>query len=559
MTLSTTASPSEPLLRVENLAVSFRGKPAVRNVSFQLERGQSLALVGESGSGKTATAMSIMQLLPYPVASHPSGSIRLCGQELMGAPPEIVRAVRGKRVSMVFQEPMTSLNPVHTVGKQIAECVALQGELDARRVRQRSVELLQRVGLGEASTRLSAYAHELSGGQRQRVMIAMALASKPELLIADEPTTALDVTVQAQILDLLQGLQQELGLGLLFITHDLGIVRRLAHDVCVMRQGRIVERGSCNRVLTSPKHAYTQQLIAAVPAGQPPPVADDAATVLDVRELRVVFGGKRRLFSKPPLVTAVDGISVSVRAGEAVGIVGESGSGKTSFGLAVLRLVASRGSIRFMDRELQGMKQGALRPLRPLLQIVFQDPFGSLSPRLSVAQIVAEGLDAMGVPRSEQRTRARAVLAEVGLPEDSAERYPHEFSGGQRQRIAIARALVLEPRLLILDEPTSSLDLSVQAQIIELLQSLQQRRKLGYLFISHDLAVVRAMCHEIIVMKDGRLVERGPAQHLFAQPKHAYTAELVRSAALASQAQGGTWAQGAQRDATADGGASFGV
>jgi microcin C transport system ATP-binding protein len=505
----------------------------VQGVSLHIERGETLALVGESGSGKSVTALSILQLLPYPRARHPSGSIRLLGQELLGAPERVLQGVRGDRIGMVFQEPMTSLNPLHTIDKQIGETLYLHKGLTPKAARARILELLHLVGLPEAEQRLRAYPHQLSGGQRQRVMIAMALANEPDLLIADEPTTALDVTIQAQILALLKDLQRRLNMALLLITHDLNIVRRVADRVCVMQAGVVVESAPVARLFAAPQHPYTRRLLAAEPSGAPLAAPADAAELLSARDLRVWFplrkGFLRRTVGH---VKAVDGVSLSLREGHTVGVVGESGSGKTTLGLALLRLERSTGSIFFRGRSLQGLRSRTLRPLRREMQIVFQDPFGSLSPRMSVAQIVAEGLQVhgMGGTRSERDDLICRSLEEVGLDPDSRHRYPHEFSGGQRQRIAIARAMVLKPRLVVLDEPTSALDRTVQAQIVDLLRSLQARHGLAYLFISHDLTVVRALSDEVLVMRAGRVLERGAAARVFAAPEHPYTRALMAAA-----------------------------
>ncbi len=528
--------PSAPLLEVRDLAVRFhlegRTVDAVKGVSFTVERGETLALVGESGSGKSVTALSILQLLPYPRAEHPRGSIRFKGEELVGRPEAFMRQIRGDRIAMIFQEPMTALNPLHTVERQIAEALLLHRKMSREEVRARVVELLRLVGIPDPETRRLAFPHQLSGGQRQRVMIAMALANEPDLLIADEPTTAVDVTIQAQILRLLQELQRRMGMAILLITHDLTIVRHVAHRMVVMTEGELVEEGPVERVFARPRHPYTRKLLAAEPRGRPAPVAEGAPVVAELRELRVHFPIQRGLLKRTVgWVKAVDGVDLSVRAGETVGIVGESGSGKTTLGLALLRLLPSQGSIRIAGQEIQGWSWRQLRPLRRQMQIVFQDPFGSLSPRLSVGQIVAEGLviHRIGTPEERARRVARA-LEEVGLDPAWAHRYPHEFSGGQRQRIAIARALVLEPRLLVLDEPTSALDMSVQAQIVELLRDLQARRGLAYLFISHDLRVIRAMSHRVVVMKDGVVVEEGPVDRIFEEPRHPYTRALLAAA-----------------------------
>ncbi len=529
-------APDMTLLSVSDLQVTFRGNPeiqAVRGISFELRRGETLALVGESGSGKSVTALSILQLLPYPRAQHPAGSIRYQGRELVGAPDTVMREVRGDRIGMIFQEPLTSLNPLHTIEKQIGETLQLHRGLTPVKARERILELLELVGIADAAKRLGAYPHQLSGGQRQRVMIAMALANEPDLLIADEPTTALDVTTQAQILDLLNELKQRLNMSLLLITHDLGIVANMADRVCVMHNGLIVEQGAVNQVFADPTHDYTRQLIAAEPGGSP--VRDDAAgeEILSGSRIRVWFPVQRGLLRRTvDHVKAVDGIDLKINAGRTLGIVGESGSGKSTLGLALLRLQGSQGEIRFDNQRIDTHDQRRMRPLRSDLQIVFQDPFGSLNPRMSVAQIIGEGLEIHAREHSAETRDAlvAAALQETGLDPESRHRFPHEFSGGQRQRIAIARALVLKPRLLILDEPTSALDRSVQAQIVELLRELQRRHHLAYLFISHDLAVVRALSDEIIVMRNGVVVEQGPAQQIFDHPSHAYTKSLVDAA-----------------------------
>ncbi|MEM7168716.1 MAG: ABC transporter ATP-binding protein [Pseudomonadota bacterium] len=527
-----------PLLQVESLDVTFRGQgpdvPAVQSVSFSVAKGETLALVGESGSGKSVSALSVLQLLPYPVARHgKTSSIRFRGEELIGAPEKTLQKVRGNEISMIFQEPMTSLNPLHTVEKQINETLILHKGLTAAEARVRTLELLNLVGIRDAVQRLSAYPHELSGGQRQRVMIAMALANEPELLIADEPTTALDVTIQAQILQLLKGLQQRLGMALLLITHDLGVVRKMADRVCVMTQGAIVEAGATADIFERPQHAYTQRLLAAEPKGAPLVAEDAAPIVMAGDEIKVHFPIKKGLLKRTvDHVKAVDGISLAVREGHTIGVVGESGSGKTTLGLALLRLTASQGSIRFQGSEIQGMTAKSLRPLRREMQIVFQDPFGSLSPRLSVGQIVEEGLKVHGIGASarERQEMIISVLGEVGLDPESRNRYPHEFSGGQRQRISIARAMVLKPRFLVLDEPTSALDMSVQAQIVDLLRDLQEKHRLAYMFISHDLKVVRALADEVVVMRAGQVVEHGKAEEIFDRPQTAYTQALIKAA-----------------------------
>ena len=526
-----------PFLKVEDLSVTFRVEdreiPAVRGVSFDIDRGETLALVGESGSGKSVTALSVLQLLPYPKASHPTGSIRVDGEETVGAAEPVLRSIRGNRISMIFQEPMTSLNPLQTIERQINEILSVHRGMEAQAARARTLELLRLVGLQNAEQRLDAYPHQLSGGQRQRVMIAMALANEPELLIADEPTTALDVTVQAQVLALLRSLQERLGMAILLITHDLGIVEHMADRICVMSDGELVETGDTRSVFGSPRHAYTRMLISAEPGGRksrPPP---DAPEVVAGDGVKVHFPIKAGIFRRTvDHVRAVDGVSLAVRKRHTVGVVGESGSGKTTLGLALLRLIKSGGAIRFDGQAIQGRGFKDLRPLRREMQIVFQDPFASLSPRLSAGQIVEEGLlvHGLGGTYEERRRIIGEALREVGLDPDIQDRYPHEFSGGQRQRIAIARAMVLKPRFVVLDEPTSALDRSVQAQIVDLLRDLQERHDLAYLFISHDLKVVRALADEIIVMRDGKVVEQGPADRVFEDPQTAYTKALMAAA-----------------------------
>ncbi len=515
---------------------------AVRHVSFNVKRGQTVALVGESGSGKSVTALSILQLLPYPVARHPNGSIRFHGEELVGAAEPVMRSVRGNRIAMVFQEPMTSLNPLHTIEKQVNEVLYVHKGLRRSEARARTLELLRVVGLPEAERRLGAYPHQLSGGQRQRVMIAMALANEPDLLIADEPTTALDVTIQAQILKLLSDLQKRFGMALLLITHDLGIVRKMADRVCVMSQGEIVESGPATEIFENPQHEYTRRLLAAEPKRMPRAPRAGAPVVLAARTVKVWFPIKSGLLRRTTgYVRAVDGVSLTVREGQTVGVVGESGSGKTTLGLALLRLIRSEGRIEFRGREIQELSSNALRPLRREMQIVFQDPYGSLSPRLSIAEIVEEGLQVhrMGGTPAERRALIDEALREVGLDPESRDRYPHEFSGGQRQRIAIARAMVLKPRFVVLDEPTSALDMSVQAQIVDLLRELQARHTLAYLFISHDLKVVRALSDEILVMRDGRVVEQGTPAEIFDHPREAYTKALMAAAFELESIEGG--------------------
>jgi microcin C transport system ATP-binding protein len=528
---------TDPLLRVRDLSVRFQlpGKPvdAVRHVSFDIDRGETVALVGESGSGKSVTALSIMQLLPYPMARHPSGSIVFDGQEIVGAPPAVMRNLRGDRISMVFQEPMTSLNPLHSIEKQVNEVLILHKGMTAGAARARTLELLSLVGIPTPEKRLGAYPHELSGGQRQRVMIAMALANEPDLLIADEPTTALDVTIQAQILKLLKELQARFGMALMLITHDLNIVRKMAARVCVMTGGEIVEQGPVAEIFARPQHAYTKRLLAAEPKGRPVHAAADAPVIMAGDDVKVWFPIKAGLLRRVvDHVKAIDGVSITVREGHTVGVVGESGSGKTTLGLALLRLLKSQGAIDFQGKRIQDLAAADVRPLRRQMQIVFQDPFGSLSPRLSIGQIVAEGLKVhgLGATAEERDVMIVAALQEVGLDPESRHRYPHEFSGGQRQRVAIARAMVLKPRFVVLDEPTSALDMSVQAQIVDLLRDLQERHRLAYMFISHDLRVVRALADEVVVLRDGKVVEQGTAEQIFGSPQQDYTRALMAAA-----------------------------
>ncbi len=523
-----------PLLSVQDLSVVFGASaPAVDHVSFDIAPGETLALVGESGSGKSVTALSILKLLSYPAAHHPSGQILFKGRDLLALAETEIRRVRGADITMVFQEPMTSLNPLHTIERQVGEILRLHRGLSGRARRARVLELLDLVGIRDAASRLSAYPHQLSGGQRQRVMIAMALACEPALLVADEPTTALDVTVQAQILALLADLKGRLGMAMLFITHDLGIVRKIADRVCVMTAGRIVEEGSVAAVFENPRHAYTRALLAAAPRGSPNPVAQEAAFLVEAGPLKTWFPLKRGMMRRTVgHVKAVDGVSVRVREGETVGVVGESGSGKTTLGLALLRLTRSEGPVTMLGRRIDGLSARALRPMRRDMQVVFQDPYGSLSPRLSVAEIVEEGLRVQdrSLSRAARRDVVARALHDVGLDPATMDRYPHEFSGGQRQRIAIARAMALEPRFVVLDEPTSALDQSVQSQIVDLLRRLQRERGLAYLFISHDLKVVRALANQVVVMQDGRVVEEGPAAELFAGPRTAYARALFAAA-----------------------------
>ena len=525
------------LVEIRDLSVAFvsgdNHRQVVNSISFDIRRGETLALVGESGSGKSVTAHSILRLLPHPLAQHPSGTIHYDGQDLLKLPERKLRGIRGNRIAMVFQEPMTSLNPLHSIEKQINEVLALHKGLRGKAATQRTLELLELVGIPEPHKRLKALPHELSGGQRQRVMIAMALANEPELLIADEPTTALDVTVQLKILELLKDLQARLGMAMLIITHDLKLVRRIAQRVCVMQNGELVEQADCEKLFNTPQHPYTRELLAAEPDGEPV-ASEDADTLLQVEDLRVWFPIKKGLLRRTvDHVKAVDGINFSLQRGQTLGIVGESGSGKSTLGLAILRLIGSQGGIRFGEHHLGGMSQREVRPLRREMQVVFQDPFGSLSPRMTVGMIIGEGLRIHAIgSAAEQEQAIIDALKEVGLDPESRHRYPHEFSGGQRQRIAIARALVLKPALILLDEPTSALDRTVQRQVVDLLRSLQVKYNLTYLFISHDLAVVRAISHQLMVVKQGQVVEQGDAKALFQAPQHPYTRQLLEAAFL---------------------------
>jgi microcin C transport system ATP-binding protein len=525
---------NETLLEVKDLSVAFiqdkKTSLAVDKVSFSINKGETLALVGESGSGKSVSALSILKLLPYPAATHPSGSVLFKGQELLDADDRDLRAVRGNDITMIFQEPMTSLNPLHTVERQIGEILELHQGVTGAKAREHIVTLLTKVGIRDPETRLQDFPHQLSGGQRQRVMIAMALANNPDLLIADEPTTALDVTVQAQILKLLKDLQTEFGMALLLITHDLGIVKAMADKVCVMQKGKIVEAGDAKAMFAKPQHAYTKMLLAAEPKGSPPPLRNDAPTVVETHSLKIWFPIRRGFFRRVTgHIKAVDGLDFDIRAGQTLGIVGESGSGKTTAGLAILRLISSKGEITFLGKRIDGLSFNEMRPLRKDMQIVFQDPFGSLSPRLSILQIVEEGMLVHGKMGNadDRRARVATALSEVGLDPETMDRYPHEFSGGQRQRIAIARALALNPKFIMLDEPTSALDMSVQAQIVDLLRTLQEKHSLTYLFISHDLRVVRALANEVIVMRNGLAVERGTSEQIFNRPQTDYTKALL--------------------------------
>ncbi len=528
---------NQPLLDVRDLSVAFRsgGKQsiAVDNVSFSINRGECVALVGESGSGKSVSALSILKLLPYPTASHPSGSIRFKGRELLNLSEHDIREVRGNDVSIIFQEPMTSLNPLHTIEAQIGEALLLHSGMRGKAARARTLELLTQVGISDPETRLGSYPHQLSGGQRQRVMIAMALANEPDLLIADEPTTALDVTVQAQILRLLSDIRARLGMSMLFITHDLGIVRRIAERVCVMHNGKIVEHGPVEQVFSSPEHPYTKALLAAEPKPDPAPPRPDEPVVISSDDLKIWFPIKRGFLRRTVgHIKAVDGVSVAVRKGETLGVVGESGSGKTTLGLALLRLISSEGPIVFLGNNIQGLRFKEMRPFRRDMQIVFQDPFGALSPRMAVGDIIAEGLTVHhpSLSREERDARVISALKDVGLDPETRFRYPHEFSGGQRQRISVARAVVLEPSFIVLDEPTSALDMLFQAQMVDLLRGLQRKRDLTYMFISHDLRVVASLASHLIVMRHGKVVEEGPASELFSNPKTDYTRALFAAA-----------------------------
>ena len=529
---------SNPLLEIRDLSVAFgSGKErvlAVDHLSMTINPCETVALVGESGSGKSVTAHSILRLLPYPVASHPGDcQIFFAGEELLKLPEKKLQAIRGGRIGMIFQEPMTSLNPLHTIVRQICESLRLHyGSGHRGNLRLRAQELLELVGIDDAARRLDAFPHQLSGGQRQRVMIAMALANEPDLLIADEPTTALDVTVQAQVLDLLQSLKKRLGMAILLITHDLGIVQKYADRVAVMTAGKIVETGACDKIFSAPGHPYTRKLLAAEPKGEPQPIKGDAEPLLEVKDLKVWFPIKKGFFNKSvDYVKAVDGVSLEIKPSESLGVVGESGSGKSTLGFALLHLLKAQGEIFFDKHNLALVDKKQMRSLRRYMQIVFQDPFASLSPRMTVGQIVGEGLDLHALGSVVERQRLIAdTLVEVGLDESIMRRYPHEFSGGQRQRIAIARALVLKPKLIVLDEPTSSLDRSVQAQVVDLLRDIQIRHQLAYLFISHDLKIVKALCHRILVLHQGQIVERGPADAVFRHPQHPYTKTLLAAA-----------------------------
>ena len=518
------------ILEIKNLSVHFDGNEAVSNVNLSLRKGETVALVGESGSGKSVTALSTVKLISD--SAKITGSVKYCGTEMIGASDTTLRKIRGNDISFIFQEPMTSLNPLHTIEHQLNESITLHQGVKGQEARLRILDLLSKVGIDEADRRLTDYPHQLSGGQRQRIMIAMALANKPDLLIADEPTTALDVTIQAQILELLATIQKSEGMGMLFITHDLGVVRRIADRVCVMKDGKIVETGPTIEIFNNPKHLYTKQLLEAEPTGSPDPIKGVAKKIISTSELRVWFpilnGIMRKVTGN---VKAVNSTTLTIHEGETLGVVGESGSGKTTLALAIMRLISSNGSIVFMDKNIDGLSNKKLKPLRRDMQMVFQDPYGSLSPRFTIEQIVSEGLDVHGLDKGQDRRQmVKNILIEVGLQSNMIDRYPHEFSGGQRQRIAIARAMILKPKLLILDEPTSALDMTVQVQIVHLLRQLQKKYGLAYLFISHDLRVVRALSHKVIVMYKGDVVETGTSKEIFENPKSEYTRELIAAA-----------------------------
>lgn len=535
----------EAVLQVNDLSVCFHNRQntknfAVKDLSFTLYKGETLAIVGESGSGKSVSALSVLRLLPEKIVSHPSGSIIFEGKDLLKAPINHLRSVRGNRISMIFQEPMTSLNPLHSIERQISEVLLLHGGLNGEHARARCIELLELVGIVQPQSRLKSYPHELSGGQKQRVMIAMALANEPDILIADEPTTALDVTVQKQVLELLKSLQKKMGMAILLITHDLNIVKNYADHVIVMCDGGPIEAGTCETIFSAPKEPYTRALLNAEPSGSVSPINDNAEVLLKTDKVSVDFVTRKNLFGKPvETFRAANEISITLRRGETLGIVGESGSGKTTFALALLKLTSSTGSIWFQKARVDTLNQEQFRPLRKHLQVVFQDPFGSLSPRMSVAQIIAEGLEIhrMGDAQSQEEAVIQALL-DVDLDPETRHRYPHEFSGGQRQRISIARALVLRPEVIVLDEPTSALDRTVQCQVVDLLRNLQKKYGLSYIFISHDLAVVRALSHRLLVMKDGHPIEQGCAHELFTTPSHAYTKSLLEAAFYYSNEDG---------------------
>ena len=518
------------ILKIENLSVSFGKNDAVKNVSFGINKGETVALVGESGSGKSITALATVNLIDQ--AANISGSVKYCEKEIINSNSKDLRKIRGNDISFIFQEPMTSLNPLHTIERQLSESLKLHQGLKGPKVLEKILDLLAKVGINEAHKRVTNYPHQLSGGQRQRIMIAMALANKPDLLIADEPTTALDVTIQAQILELLAKIQKSEGMGMLFITHDLSVVRRIADRVCVMKGGEIVEEGVTNEIFESPKHAYTKKLLNAEPSGTPKPIIANAAKVIDIKNLRIWFPIVKGILRKVVgNVKAVNNANLNISEGETLGIVGESGSGKTTLALAIMRLISSKGHITFMGKKLDGLNNNQLKPIRRDIQMVFQDPYGSLSPRFTIEQIIAEGLDVHNLDEGQNRRKmVENILVEVGLEKEMIDRYPHEFSGGQRQRIAIARAMILKPKLLILDEPTSALDMTVQVQIVKLLHDLQIKYSLAYLFISHDLRVIRALSHKVIVMSNGDIVEAGTNKDIFENPKSDYTKQLITAA-----------------------------
>ena len=518
------------ILKIENLSVSFGNNDAVKNVSFGINKGETVALVGESGSGKSITALATVNLIDQ--AANISGSVKYCEKEMINSNSKDLRKIRGNDISFIFQEPMTSLNPLHTIERQLSESLKLHQGLKGPKVLEKILDLLAKVGIDEAHKRVTNYPHQLSGGQRQRIMIAMALANKPDLLIADEPTTALDVTIQAQILELLAKIQKSEGMGMLFITHDLSVVRRIADRVCVMKGGEIVEEGVTNEIFESPKHAYTKKLLNAEPSGIPRPIIANAAKVIDIKNLRIWFPIVKGILRKVVgNVKAVNNANLNISEGETLGIVGESGSGKTTLALAIMRLISSKGHITFMGKKLDGLTNNQLKPIRRDIQMVFQDPYGSLSPRFTIEQIIAEGLDVHNLDEGQNRRKmVENILLEVGLEKEMIDRYPHEFSGGQRQRIAIARAMILKPKLLILDEPTSALDMTVQVQIVKLLRDLQIKYSLAYLFISHDLRVIRALSHKVIVMSNGDIVEAGTNKDIFENPKSDYTKQLISAA-----------------------------
>ena len=518
------------ILKIENLSVSFGNNDAVKNVSFGINKGETVALVGVSGSGKSITALATVNLIDQ--AANISGSVKYCEKEIINSNSKDLRKIRGNDISFIFQEPMTSLNPLHTIERQLSESLKLHQGLKGPKVLEKILDLLAKVGIDEAHKRVTNYPHQLSGGQRQRVMIAMALANKPDLLIADEPTTALDVTIQAQILELLAKIQKSEGMGMLFITHDLSVVRRIADRVCVMKGGEIVEEGVTNEIFESPKHAYTKKLLNAEPSGIPRPIIANAAKVIDIKNLRIWFPIVKGILRKVVgNVKAVNNANLNISEGETLGIVGESGSGKTTLALAIMRLISSKGHITFMGKKLDGLTNNQLKPIRRDIQMVFQDPYGSLSPRFTIEQIIAEGLDVHNLDEGQNRRKmVENILVEVGLEKEMIDRYPHEFSGGQRQRIAIARAMILKPKLLILDEPTSALDMTVQVQIVKLLRDLQIKYSLAYLFISHDLRVIRALSHKVIVMSNGNIVEAGTNKDIFENPKSGYTKQLISAA-----------------------------